>query len=62
MGRRRTDNFITAIHDALIKNQGTVLYDHPALAERFEFAAGCDQRDLLAAQGSQVPQWRAGHP
>src|SRR6266508_1215193 len=36
-GTATTDNFMTAIHDALIKNQGTVLYDHPALAERFEF-------------------------
>jgi peptide/nickel transport system substrate-binding protein len=38
-GTATPDNFITAIHDALIKNQGTVLYDHPALAERYEFAA-----------------------
>src|SRR5499426_4684650 len=37
-GTATPDNFITSIHDALIKNQGTVLYDHPALAERFEFA------------------------
>ncbi len=37
-GTATPDNFITAIHDALIKNQGTELYDHPALAERFEFA------------------------
>jgi peptide/nickel transport system substrate-binding protein len=37
-GTATPDNFITAIHDALIKNQGSVLYDHPALAERFEFA------------------------
>jgi peptide/nickel transport system substrate-binding protein len=37
-GTATPDNFITAIHDALIKNQGTTLYDHPALAERFEFA------------------------
>ena len=37
-GTATPDNFTTAIHDALIKNQGTVLYDHPALAERYEFA------------------------
>ncbi|MBI3328608.1 MAG: ABC transporter substrate-binding protein [Nitrospinae bacterium] len=37
-GTATPDNFLTALHDALIKNQGTVLYDHPALAERFEFA------------------------
>ena len=37
-GTATPDNFTTAIHDALIKNRGTVLYDHPALAERYEFA------------------------
>lgn len=37
-GTATPDNFTTILHDALIKNQGTVLYDHPALAERFEFA------------------------
>jgi peptide/nickel transport system substrate-binding protein len=37
-GTATPDNFLTAIHDALIKNQGTTLYDHPALAERYTFA------------------------
>src|SRR6059036_1975559 len=37
-GTATPDNFISAIHDALIKNQGTELYDHPALAERFTVA------------------------
>ncbi len=37
-GTATPDNFFTAIHDGLIKNQGTALYDHPALAERFSFA------------------------
>src|SRR5499426_1680028 len=37
-GTATPDNFITALHDALIKNQGTALYDYPALAERFTFA------------------------
>ena len=32
------DNFLSAVHDALIKNFREELYDHPALAERFEFA------------------------
>jgi hypothetical protein len=31
-GTATPDNFFTAIHDALIKNQGTQLYDHAALA------------------------------
>jgi peptide/nickel transport system substrate-binding protein len=37
-GTAAPDNFLTALHDALIKNSGTQLYDHPALAERYEFA------------------------
>ena len=37
-GTATPDNFLTALHDALIKNYGTTLYDHPALAERYEFA------------------------
>lgn len=37
-GTATPDNFFTAIHDGLIKNQGTELYDHLALAEKFTFA------------------------
>jgi peptide/nickel transport system substrate-binding protein len=37
-GTATPDNFLTALHDALIKNSGTDLYDHPSLAERYEFA------------------------
>src|SRR5215510_2455491 len=37
-GTATPDNFFTAIHDALIKNQGTQLYDHLALAEKFAVA------------------------
>jgi peptide/nickel transport system substrate-binding protein len=37
-GTATPDNFLTALHDALIKNSGTALYDHPSLAERYEFA------------------------
>src|SRR5215475_15077152 len=37
-GTATPDNFLTAIHDALIKNQGTELYNHPALAEKFTIA------------------------
>src|SRR5262245_49414280 len=32
-GTATPDNFLMALHDALIKNSGTQLYDHPALAE-----------------------------
>jgi peptide/nickel transport system substrate-binding protein len=38
-GTATPDNFLTAIHDALIKNQGAQLYDHPALAEHFTIAS-----------------------
>src|SRR5437667_4302344 len=34
-GTATPDNFFTAIHDGLIKNQATALFDHPALAEKF---------------------------
>src|SRR5262244_4134618 len=37
-GTATPDNFFTAIHDALIKNQGTELYNHLALAEHFQVA------------------------
>src|SRR3984893_1627433 len=37
-GAASTDNFLMALQDALIKNFREVRYDHPALAERFDFA------------------------
>jgi peptide/nickel transport system substrate-binding protein len=37
-GTATPDNFLMALHDGLIKNFRDELYDHPALAERFEFA------------------------
>ena len=37
-GTASPDNFIMALHDALIKNFREVKYDHPALAESFDFA------------------------
>src|ERR687884_2182745 len=37
-GTASPDNFLMALHDALIKNFRDVRYDHPALAERYEFA------------------------
>jgi len=36
-GTATPDNFINAVHDALIKNFRDRKYDHPALAEHFEF-------------------------
>src|SRR5271169_4358303 len=37
-GTASPDNFIMALQDALIKNFREVHYDHPALAERYDFA------------------------
>src|SRR5215469_16945761 len=37
-GTASPDNFIFALHDALIKNFREVRYDHPAMAEGFDFA------------------------
>src|SRR5437879_13705480 len=37
-GGATPDNFLNVLHDALIKNFRDELYDHPALAERYEFA------------------------
>jgi peptide/nickel transport system substrate-binding protein len=37
-GTATTDNFLNALHDALIKNSGKTLFDYPGLAERYEFA------------------------
>ena len=37
-GTASPDNFLMAVHDALIKNFRDELYDHPALADRYEFA------------------------
>ena len=36
-GTASGDNFLMALQDALIKNFREVRYDHPALAERYEF-------------------------
>jgi peptide/nickel transport system substrate-binding protein len=37
-GTASPDNFLMALHDGLIKNFRDERYDHPALAERYEFA------------------------
>ena len=37
-GTATPDNFINALHDALIKNSGTQKFDHLGLAEKYEFA------------------------
>src|SRR5438477_5784289 len=50
-GTATPDNFFTALHDALIKNQGTALYDHPALAERFAIAPDAKSATFTLRKG-----------
>jgi ABC-type transport system substrate-binding protein len=50
-GTATPDNFFTAIHDALIKNQGTQLYDHAALAERFTIAPDAKSASFTLRKG-----------
>src|SRR5687768_16812786 len=52
-GTATPDNFFTALHDALIKNQGTALYDHPALAERFAIAADAKSATFTLRKGTK---------
>jgi peptide/nickel transport system substrate-binding protein len=52
-GTATPDNFFTALHDALIKNQGTALYDHPALAERFTVAADSKSATFTLRKGTK---------
>src|SRR5260370_22722765 len=37
-GGATPDNFLNVLHDPLINNFRTQLYEHPALADRFHFA------------------------
>jgi peptide/nickel transport system substrate-binding protein len=50
-GTATPDNFFTAVHDALIKNQGEKLYDHLALAEHFEFAPDAKSATFVLRKG-----------
>jgi peptide/nickel transport system substrate-binding protein len=50
-GTATPDNFLSALHDALIKNSGTKLYDHLGLAESFEFAKDSKTATFRLRQG-----------
>src|SRR5262249_20294736 len=50
-GTATPDNFLTAIHDALIKNQGAELYNHPALAEHFTVTADSKSATFTLRKG-----------
>src|SRR5215467_3601712 len=50
-GTASPDNFIMALQDALIKNFREVHYDHPALAEGFDFAEDAKSATFRLRQG-----------
>ena len=50
-GTATPDNFLTTVHDALIKNQGDKLYDHLALAEQFDFAKDARSATFVLRKG-----------
>ena len=54
-GTASPDNFLMALHDGLIKNFRDELYDHPALAERYEFAEDAKSATFWLRAGHQVP-------
>ena len=60
-GTASPDNFLMALHDGLIKNFRDELYDHLALADRFEFAEDAKSATFWLREGIQVPRWLAGH-
>ena len=50
-GTATPDNFLNALHDGLIKNSGTQRFDHPALAEKYEFAEDAESCTFTLRQG-----------
>src|ERR1051326_6676162 len=52
-GTASPDNFIFALHDALIKNFREVHYQHPALAESFEFAEDAKSASFKLRAGTR---------
>ena len=51
-GGATPDNFLNVLHDALIKNSRDELYDHVALAERYEFAEDARSATLWLRPGT----------
>src|SRR5690348_282741 len=52
-GTASPDNFIFAMHDALIKNMGEKRYDQPALAQGFEFAGDAKSATFKLRPGTK---------
>ena len=53
-GGAAPDNFLSAVHEALIKNFREELYDHPALAERFEFGEDAKSASFRLRSGVKL--------
>ena len=53
-GGATPDNFLNVLHDALIKNFRDELYDHPALAEHYEFAEDAKSATFRLRPGLKV--------
>jgi len=60
-GGATPDNFLNVLHDALIKNFREELYDHLALAGRYEFAEDAKSATFQLRR-HQVSQRRPGNP
>src|SRR4029077_6277833 len=50
-GTATPDNFINALHDALIKNSGEQKFDHLAVAERYQFAEDAKSCEFVLRSG-----------
>lgn len=52
-GTASPDNFLMALHDGLIKNYRDTLFDHPALAEKFEFSEDSKSATFVLRPGTK---------
>ena len=60
-GTASPDNFIFALHDGLIKNFRDVHYDHPALADGFDFAEDAKSATFKLRPGVKFHDGSPGH-
>ncbi len=61
-GTASPDNFLMALHDGLIKNFRDELYDHPALADRYEFAEDAKSATFFLRSGTKFHDGTAVTP